>query len=279
MPPPPLRFAANVSWLFPDVPDLPGRIVAAGRAGFRAVEVAWPYAADRGALKAALRAGAMELVLMNTPAGDAAGGELGLGALPCRQDGFRAGLQQATTWAQELGCSRIHIMAGRVPAHVERSSIEKEMEETFIENLRYAADILNQADIVGLIEPINCRITEPRYFLNTPQQGAAILQKVGRPNMKMQMDLYHWQIMDGNLTENIKTYFPLIGHVQVAQVPHRNEPDSPGELNFPYLFDLLQGLGYQGYIGCEYKPRGDTAAGLGWLEDYRRRCEDRGAAQ
>ncbi|KAG9482887.1 hypothetical protein GDO78_009051 [Eleutherodactylus coqui] len=120
MPPPPLRFAANVSWLFPDVPDLPGRIVAAGRAGFRAVEVAWPYAADRGALKAALRAGAMELVLMNTPAGDREPGRPVL-----------------------LGY-RIHIMAGRVPAHVERSSIEKEMEETFIENLRYAADILNQ---------------------------------------------------------------------------------------------------------------------------------------
>ncbi|KAG9482886.1 hypothetical protein GDO78_009051 [Eleutherodactylus coqui] len=194
MPPPPLRFAANVSWLFPDVPDLPGRIVAAGRAGFRAVEVAWPYAADRGALKAALRAGAMELVLMNTPAGDREPGRPVL-----------------------LGY-RIHIMAGRVPAHVERSSIEKEMEETFIENLRYAADILNQADIVGLIEPINCRITEPRYFLNTPQQGAAILQKVGRPNMKMQMDLYHWQIMDGNLTENIKTYFPLIGEKRLITI-------------------------------------------------------------
>ncbi|CAJ0965097.1 unnamed protein product [Ranitomeya imitator] len=269
--PPPLRFAANISWLFQDVPDLPGRISAAARAGFPAVEVAWPYAADLGGMKAALKENNMELVLMNTPAGDATAGELGLGALPGRQDEFRAGLQQAVTWARELDCTRIHIMAGRVPAGMDRASIEKEMEETFIENLRYAANMLHEAGIVGLIEPINCRISEPLYFLNTPQQGASILQKVGRPNVKMQMDLFHWQIMDGNLTENIKTYFPSIGHVQVAQVPHRNEPDSPGELNFMYLYELLQELGYQGYIGCEYRPRGDTAAGLGWMKTYRRK--------
>ncbi|KAM4022478.1 putative hydroxypyruvate isomerase [Anomaloglossus baeobatrachus] len=269
--PPPLRFAANISWLFQDVPDLPGRISAAARAGFQAVEVAWPYAADPGGMKAALQEHNTELVLMNTPAGDMAAGELGLGAVPGRQEDFRAGLQQAVTWALEMDCTRIHIMAGRVPAGIERASIEKEMEETFIENLRYSAEILQEAGIVGLIEPINCRISEPLYFLNTPQQGASILQKVGSPNLKMQMDLFHWQIMDGNLTENIKTYFPLIGHVQVAQVPHRNEPDSPGELNFMYLYDLLQELGYQGYIGCEYKPRGDTAAGLGWMKTYRRK--------
>ncbi|KAM3915558.1 putative hydroxypyruvate isomerase [Leptodactylus fuscus] len=274
MPPPPLRFAANVSWLFQDIPDFPGRIGAAARAGFRAVEVAWPYASDLGEMKAALRENNTELVLLNSPPGNASAGELGVSAVPGRQDGFRSGLEQAVTWARELGCTRIHIMAGRVPSGIERASIEKKMEETFVENLRYASDILNEAGIVGLIEPINCRISEPRYFLNTPLQGASILQKVGRDNVKMQMDLYHWQIMDGNLTENIKTYFPLIGHVQVAQVPHRNEPDSPGELNYQYLFDLLQGLGYQGYIGCEYKPRGDTVSGLRWMETYRRRCEE-----
>ncbi|XP_069837386.1 putative hydroxypyruvate isomerase isoform X2 [Dendropsophus ebraccatus] len=208
---PALRFAANISWLFPEIPELLGRIRAAGRAGFRAVEVAWPYESDPGEVKAALRESNVKLVLLNTPPGDLSAGELGLGAVPGRQDGFRAGLDQAITWARELGCTRIHIMAGRVPSGTDRASIEKQMEETFIENLRYAADILSQVGIVGLIEPINCRISEPRYFLNTPQQGASILQKVGRPNVKMQMDLYHWQIMDGNLTENIKTYFPLIG--------------------------------------------------------------------
>ncbi|KAG8555023.1 hypothetical protein GDO81_017548 [Engystomops pustulosus] len=210
--------------------------------------------------------------------GDTSNGELGLGAVPGRQDGFRSSLQQAVTWAQNLDCKRIHIMAGRVPLGIERASIEKEMEETFIENLRYAADVLEQAGIVGLIEPINCRISEPRYFLNTPQQGATILEKVGSPSVKLQLDVYHWQIMDGNLTENIKKYFPLIGHVQVAQVPHRNEPDSPGELSYPYLFDLLQELGYQGYIGCEYRPRGDTVSGLGWMEAQRRRRRNQDTA-
>ncbi|MEE6495122.1 hypothetical protein FKM82_001958 [Ascaphus truei] len=194
----------------------------------------------------------------------------------------------------------IHIMAGRVPLGLERQGIAKEMEETFIENLMYAAEVLSQvcdsfreqyvgkvnmcttyvvlcmqAGMVGLLEPINCRITDPRYFLNTPQHAVSILQKVGRPNLKLQMDLYHWQIMDGNLTQNMKTYFPLIGHVQIAQVPHRNEPDSPGELNFMYLFDLLEELGYQDYVGCEYKPQGDTLTGLGWMETYRKRCNIR----
>ncbi|XP_075037804.1 putative hydroxypyruvate isomerase [Mixophyes fleayi] len=273
---PPLRFAANISWLFPEIPELQGRVHAAARAGFRAVEVAWPYASDPGPIKAALREQNVELVLLNTPPGDLQGGELGLGALPGRQDDFRAGLDQAVHWAGDLGCKRIHIMAGRVPAGRERGSIEKEMEETFVENLKYAADVLNQAGMVGLIEPINSRITEPRYFLNTPQHGASILQKVGRDNVKLQMDVYHWQIMDGNLTENIKKYFPLIGHVQIAQVPHRNEPDGAGELNFWYLFDLLQELGYRGDVGCEYKPLGNTVNGLGWMETYRKRCEVQG---
>ncbi|XP_031755673.1 putative hydroxypyruvate isomerase isoform X2 [Xenopus tropicalis] len=195
--------------------------------------------------------------------GNIEAGELGLAAVPGRQDEFRTGLNEAV---------RIHIMAGRVPLGLERQNIEEEMEETFIENLQYAADILAQAGMVGLLEPINSLISEPRYFLNTPQHAASILQKVKRPNLKLQMDLYHWQIMGGNLTQNIKTYFPLIGHVQIAQVPHRNEPDSPGELNFMYLFDLLQELGYQGYVGCEYKPQGDTAKGLGWMKKYLKYC-------
>ncbi|XP_053324891.1 putative hydroxypyruvate isomerase [Spea bombifrons] len=262
------RFSANLSWLFPEVPDLPGRIQAAAQAGFQAVEVAWPYECERGLVKEALARHGVDLVLINTPPGDIQAGELGLGAVPGRRDGFREGLREAVSWATDLRCQRIHIMAGRVPVGAERASIEKQMEETFIENLAYAADVLGQTGLVGLLEPINCRITDPRYFLNTPQQAASILQKVGKPNLKMQMDLYHWQIMDGNLTQNIKTYLPLVGHVQIAQVPHRNEPDSPGELNFVYLFNLLRDLGYEGHVGCEYKPRGDTMAGLGWIKTY-----------
>ncbi|KAM8930111.1 putative hydroxypyruvate isomerase [Pelodytes ibericus] len=270
-----LRFSANLSWLFLEVPELPGRIEAAAAAGFQAVEVAWPYGCERGAVRKSLDQQQVELVLINTPPGDTQAGELGLGAVLGRQDGFRAGLDQAVSWASDLGCQRIHIMSGRVPAGMDRPHVERDMEETFIENLKYAADVLGQAGMVGLVEPINCRITDPQYFLNTPQQAASILEKVGRSNLKMQMDLFHWQIMDGNLTHNIKKYLPLIGHVQIAQVPHRNEPDSPGELNFMYLFNLLRELGYAHYVGCEYKPRGDTVSGLGWMETYYRKY-DRG---
>ncbi|NXY49582.1 HYI isomerase, partial [Ceuthmochares aereus] len=163
---------------------------------------------------------------------------------------------------------RIHLMAGRVPLGADRAAVAGEMETTFIENLRYAADLLAQEGMIGLVEPINSHITDPRYFLNTPHQAAAILEKVGRPNLKLQLDLFHCQIMDGNLSGNLEKYFPLIGHIQIAQVPGRHEPDSPGELNYNYIFELLESLGYSGYVGCEYAPKGDTVEGLGWLRSY-----------
>ncbi|NXJ07751.1 HYI isomerase, partial [Odontophorus gujanensis] len=207
-------------------------------------------------------------VLLNAPPGDRERGEMGLGAVPGRQDAFRRGLAEAVQYARAVGCPRIHLMAGRVPQGAERAAVADEMEATFIENLRHAADVLAQEDMVGLVEPINSRITDPRYFLNTPHQAVAILEKVGRPNLKLQLDLFHCQIMDGNLSRNLEMYLPLIGHIQIAQVPGRHEPDSPGELNFPYIFKLLESLGYTGYVGCEYAPKGDTVEGLGWLRSY-----------
>ncbi|NWV59403.1 HYI isomerase, partial [Malurus elegans] len=200
--------------------------------------------------------------------GDQEAGELGLAAVPGRQAAFRQALEAAVHYARAVGCPRIHVMAGRVPLGTDRAAVAGEMETTFIENLRYAADLLAQEDMIGLLEPINSRITDPRYYLNTPQQAAAILEKVGRPNLKLQLDLFHCQIMDGNLSSNLEKYFPLIGHIQIAQVPGRHEPDSPGELNFPYIFELLESLGYAGYVGCEYAPKGDTLEGLGWLRSY-----------
>uniref|UniRef100_A0A452J1C7 Xylose isomerase-like TIM barrel domain-containing protein n=1 Tax=Gopherus agassizii TaxID=38772 RepID=A0A452J1C7_9SAUR len=170
---------------------------------------------------------------------------------------FREGLALAVKYAKTLGCPRIHLMAGRLPAGTKQAAMALEMEATFIENLRYAADILAQEDMTGLLEPMNSRITDPRYFLTTPHQAAAILEKVGRPNLRLQLDIFHCQIMDGNLTRNLEMYFPLIGHIQVGQVPGRHEPDSPGEVNFPYLFQLLESLGYEGYVGCEYTPQGE----------------------
>ncbi|XP_076421028.1 putative hydroxypyruvate isomerase isoform X3 [Peromyscus maniculatus bairdii] len=242
----PLRFSANVSWLFPELPGLPERLQAAGRAGFEAAEVAWPYVEPPEALASAARAAGMRLVLINTPRGDQEKGEMGLGAVPERQAAFREGLEQAVLYAKALGCPRypalpsldggagstearsgdtavgyrlwrqlfvfllIHLMAGRVPQGADRAAVKGEMETVFLENLRHAAGVLAQENLVGLLEPINTRITDPQYFLDTPQQAAAILQKVGRPNLQLQMDVFHWQIMDGNLTGNIREFLPIV---------------------------------------------------------------------
>ncbi|XP_038616287.1 putative hydroxypyruvate isomerase [Tachyglossus aculeatus] len=264
----PLLFSANVSWLFPELGALGGRLRAAAQAGFPAVEMGWPYSEPAAQLAQAANRAGVRVVLLNTPPGAQEKQELGLGAVPGQQDAFRKGLEQAVHYARALGCPRIHLMAGRVPLGAERAAMMAEMERVFVENLKHAADVLAQENIVGLLEPINTRLTDPRYFLDTPQQAAAILQKVGRPNLQLQMDAFHWQIMDGNLTGNLREFLPLIGHVQIAQVPGRHEPDSPGELNFPYLFQLLEDEGYKGYVGCEYSPRGDTLEGLGWLHSY-----------
>ncbi|XP_059504005.1 putative hydroxypyruvate isomerase isoform X6 [Stegostoma tigrinum] len=224
----PLRFAANLSWLFLEFESLCQRVEAAAQAGFKAVEVAWPYDTEATQLKEVLKRNGMEIVMINTPPGNKAKGELGLGALPMQHAEFRTGLESAVKYAKAVGCKQIHLMAGRVPVDLDRTSVTKEMETTFIENLKYAADILSKEEMLGLIEPINSRITDPYYFLNTPHQG----------------------------------------HVQIAQAPNRNEPDSPGEINYSYIFSLLEKLGYQGYIGCEYSPKGGTVDGLGWLRSY-----------
>nr|XP_015210694.1 PREDICTED: putative hydroxypyruvate isomerase isoform X2 [Lepisosteus oculatus] len=258
---PPLKFCANLSWLFTELPEFAQRAQAAAAAGFRAVEAAWLYDADPLDLQKAITQAGVDVVLINTPPGDVGRGDLGLGAVPGREEDFRAGLDLAVRYARALDCDRIHLMAGRVPAGQDRAAAAGEMEATFIANLRYAADVLSKEGILGLVEPINTRITDPRYFLNSPHQAAAILQKVGRSNIKLQMDIFHWQIMDGNLTQNIKTCFPLVGHIQIAQVPGRNEPDSPGELNYPYIFGVLEEMGYQGYIGCEYRPKASFCSG------------------
>ncbi|XP_047645369.1 putative hydroxypyruvate isomerase isoform X12 [Phacochoerus africanus] len=167
----PLRFSANVSWLFPELASLPARLRAAGSSGFQAAEIGWPYAEPPEALARAAREAGLQLVLINTPPGDREKGEMGLGAVPGRQAAFREGLEQAVLYAKALGCPRIHLMAGRVPQGADRAAVRGEMETVFLENLRHAAGVLAQENLVGLLEPINTRVTDPRYFLDTPQQG------------------------------------------------------------------------------------------------------------
>ncbi|XP_068395802.1 putative hydroxypyruvate isomerase isoform X2 [Eschrichtius robustus] len=267
----PLRFSANVSWLFPELPGLPARLRAAGSSGFEAAEVGWPYGEPPEALALAAREVGLQLVLINTPPGDREKGEMGLGAVPGRQAAFRDGLEQAVLYAKALGCPRIHLMAGRVPQGADRAAVRGEMETVFLENLRHAAGVLAQGELYSWIPPGARRTLWGCWNPSTPASrtpAAAILEKVGRPNLQLQMDIFHWQIMDGNLTGNIREFLPFVGHVQVAQVPDRGEPSSPGELNFPYLFQLLEDEGYKGFVGCEYQPRGDTVEGLSWLRSY-----------
>ena len=260
------RFAANISTLYPEHALL-DRVGAAARDGFAAVEVQSPYAVTADALRAVLRAARVELVLMNAPQGDMDAGERGLAALPGRESEFQSSIAQAVDYARAVAAPRVHVMAGKPPADADPA----EAEAVFIRNLRHACEAFAPHGIRVLIEPINTR-DMPGYFLTTPEQAAAILARVGAANLAMQFDVYHAQIMVGDVSKRLERHFPQIGHVQIAGVPERHEPDT-GEINYPAVFRLLDRLGYAGWIGCEYRPArgtapGGTSAGLGWL----RRC-------
>jgi hydroxypyruvate isomerase len=262
----PLKFAANISMMFQELSSLEDRYAAAKDAGFKYVELTFPYSESVEKLKAARENSGLEQVLINAFPGDLKSGDLGLAAQPGREADFKQGLETSIQYANALNCKRMHIMAGRIPEGA--TAIDKEsMMKVYLDNLKYAADRLSQEGILALIEPVNNRLSVPDYFLSVPQQGLDIVRKVNHPNLKLQFDIFHVQIMDGNLTKNIKDFFPYIGHIQLAQVPDRGEPDSNGEINFPYIFKVLESLHYEGFIGLEYKPRGKTDDGLNWLKN------------
>jgi hydroxypyruvate isomerase len=256
------RFAANLSFLFPEVPFL-DRFAAAARAGFRAVEYLFPYDFAPDELARRLQDCGLVQVLFNLPPGDWEAGERGLGALPGRETAFAEGVEQALSYARTLHCRQLHALAGVLPAGVARP----EAEAVYIRNLRYAAELLKPHGIRVLIEPINTVHDIPGYFLRTSAQARRIIEAVGSDNLFLQMDLYHCQIMEGDLAENIRKNFRYIRHFQIAGNPGRHEPDV-GEIYYPYLFDLIGALGYTGWIGCEYRPQGQTTAGLGWARAY-----------
>ncbi len=256
------RFAANISTMYTDRPFL-DRFAAARRDGFAAVECQFPYATSADAIRAALESAGLSLVLINTPAGDTAAGERGLAAIPGREAAFREALDRAIDYARLTGCARIHLMAGVPPEDAGRA----ECERVFVANLRHAASLLGPLRITGLVEPINPR-DMPGYFLQTQDQAHSLLAAVGEPTLAVQMDLYHCQVVEGDVATRIRRHIAGIGHVQIAGVPEREEPDR-GELHYPYLFALLDALGYDGWVGCEYRPHGDTSAGLGWLHRWR----------
>ncbi len=255
------RFAANISTMFSDRPFV-DRIEAAAAAGFKAVECQFPYVAEAAELKARLAASDVQLVLMNTPPGDFAAGERGLAGLPGREADFEAALGQALAYAEALACPMIHVMAGVQPAGTSRDACL----QVFEANLRRAALACARAGRLALIEPINTRDI-PGYLLNTPAEGAALIAELNLSNLKLQFDFYHAQIMTGDLARSFERHQGITAHVQIAGVPERQEPDI-GEINYPYLFDLLDRRGYAGWVGCEYFPAGDTLEGLGWAYRY-----------
>ena len=262
------RFAANLSMLYNDV-DFLDRFAAAARDGFEAVEYLFPYAWPAQVLAERLRTLGLRQVLFNAPPGDWDAGERGIACLPGRKDEFRAGITQAIEYARALQCPRIHVMAGLVPQAADAAAVRA----TYVANVRHAAEQAAPHGICILLEPINGR-DMPGFYLSRQDEAHALVADIGAANVEVQMDLYHCQIVEGDLATKIRQYLPTgrVGHLQIAGVPERHEPDV-GEVNYPYLFRLIDSLGYDGWIGCEYQPaRGAaphaTRDGLGWLRPW-----------
>jgi hydroxypyruvate isomerase len=255
------KFAANLTMLFNEH-DFPDRFPAAAEAGFTGVEYLFPYSYPKEQLAELLVQNELVQVLHNLPAGDWAAGERGIACLPDRIGEFRDGVECAIEYARVLGCRQVNCLAGIAP----RGADAAKLRETFVSNLRFAANRLGEAGIRLLIEAINTRDI-PGFFLNRTRQAVDIIEDVDSPNLKLQYDLYHMQVMEGDLARTIEAHLPRIGHIQIADNPGRHEPGT-GEINYPFLFGFLDRKSYDGWIGCEYKPTKATLDGLGWIRPY-----------
>lgn len=255
------RFAANLSMLYNEHGFL-DRFAAAASDGFRAVEYLFPYEFSATDLKSRLEQHGLQQALFNAPPGDWSAGERGIASLPGREDEFRRSVDTALDYARVLGNDKVHVMAGLSASGVEREA----QRAVYVRNLEYAARTAQSAGVTIVIEPINTR-DMPGYFLNRQEEAHAICRETGAPNLKVLFDCYHCQIVEGDLAMKLRRDIDGIGHIQIAGVPARQEPDT-GEVHYPYLFDLIDDLGYQGWIGCEYRPKAGTTAGLGWLRPY-----------
>ena len=252
------RFAANLSMLFTEVPLLE-RFERAARAGFSCVELQFPYEQPAAAIRDCLLANRLQMVLHNLPAGDWDAGERGIACLPDRVDEFRAGVSKAIEYAKMLGAPQLNCLAGKAPAGVDAGTLRR----TLVANLRFAAAELDQAGLKLLIEPIN-NYDIPGFWLNRTDLAISVLDEVGAANAFVQYDIYHAQRYEGELAATMTKHLARIGHIQVADNPGRNEPGT-GEINFGFLFRHLDRIGYSGWIGAEYKPAGNTEAGLAWM--------------
>ena len=256
------RFAANLSFLFTERPFLE-RFGAARSAGFAGVEFHFPYAFDRAALAEVVMTSGLDVVLFNLPAGDWAGGERGIACHPRRIAEFQDGVGLAIEYARLLGCPRLNCLAGIAPPDVSMDRAR----ETLAENLRFAAAVTQRAGIELLVEPLNTRDT-PGFFIATSKAGLALIERVDHANLKLQYDIYHAQVMEGDLAQTLERELARIGHIQLADNPGRHEPGT-GEINFPFLLDHLDRIGYAGWVGCEYQPSATTEGSLGWMGPWK----------
>jgi hydroxypyruvate isomerase len=254
------RFAANLSFMFNEWGFL-DRFAAAADAGFTAVEYLFPYEFSPEVIETQLRRNKLTQALFNFHPGDFAGGERGIAALAGRESEFSESVETALVYAKATGARRLHLMAGIADPRDENAA------SRYLDAVRQAAGALAAEGLELLLEPINNRDI-PGYFLNDFEKAVAVITRLGMPNVKLQFDIYHCQIMHGDVTLRLRKWIDLIGHVQIASVPSRQEPDGE-ELNYPFLFDTLERLGYENFIGCEYRPRGKTVDGLGWFEPYK----------
>jgi hydroxypyruvate isomerase len=256
------KFAANISMMFNEVPFL-DRFAAARAAGFEAVEFLFPYEHPAPEIATRLKDQGLANVLFNGPPGDWNNGERGTACLPDRRAEFREGIKRALDYSAALGCPRLHVMAGLTPAGIPRDTLLA----TYAANLDWAAEECMKAGVKPIIEPINHRDI-PGFFLNRTNEAVAIINAVGPERLGLQFDLYHCQITEGDVSRRAAELLPYIAHMQVADTPGRHEPGT-GEVNWPFVFDAIDASGYRGWIGCEYRPKGETLAGLGWLAPYR----------
>jgi len=257
-----IRLAANISTLFQEF-DFLDRIEAAARAGFGAVECQFPYAVEPTAIAQRLREHQMRWVLFNGPPGNAGAGERGIASLPGREPDFVAGIQRALEYIEATDCRQLHVMAGLLPAGADRA---RHLDQ-FVASIARAADLLQPAGATVLVEPINTRVDVPGYLLDGTALAVECIERSGRGNVRLQYDVYHMQIMEGDLLRSIERLLPRIGHIQIADNPGRHEPGS-GEIAFDNLLARIDALGYSGFVGCEYLPAGNTLAGLGWARRY-----------
>jgi hydroxypyruvate isomerase len=255
------RFAANLSMMFNELPFL-DRFAAAAKAGFKGVEFLFPYEHPATEIRNRLNDNGLTLALFNMPPGDWNRGERGLASLPGRQGEFHDGVKQALDYAGALGGKLVHCMAGILPPGVPQVTAAS----LYAANLAWAAEHAMAAGVKLVIEPINHR-DMPGYFLNTQAQGAAVVEAIGRDRLGLQFDVYHVQTTEGDITKRMEQHMPLIAHMQIADVPARNEPGT-GEIGWAFVFRRMDELGYRGWVGCEYRPAGETLAGLTWRDRF-----------